>query len=64
MLVDACFKIIFRPTNVQAYSPLARGQKLDDPTLAAIAEKLGVTPVQIMVKYVWTLCAQLFGSCL
>jgi diketogulonate reductase-like aldo/keto reductase len=34
-----------------AYSPLARGQKLDDPTLAQIAENIGCTPAQVMIKW-------------
>ena len=34
-----------------AYSPLARGHKVDDPELAAIAEKLGCTPAQVAIKF-------------
>lgn len=30
----------------QAYSPLAKGQKLDDPTIVDIAQALGKTPAQ------------------
>lgn len=36
---------------VEAYSPLARGRKLDDPRLVALAEKYARTPAQIMLRY-------------
>ena len=34
-----------------AYSPLARGHKIDDPELGAIAERLGATPAQVAIKF-------------
>ena len=34
-----------------AYSPLARGQKVNDEKLALLSEKLGVTPAQIAIKW-------------
>ena len=34
-----------------AYSPLARGQKVDDAGLAEIAERLGCTPAQVAIKF-------------
>ncbi|KAK1765819.1 NADP-dependent oxidoreductase domain-containing protein [Phialemonium atrogriseum] len=36
---------------VQAYSPLARAGKMEDPTLVAVAEKYGKTPAQILIRY-------------
>ena len=35
----------------EAYSPLARGKKIDDPRLGKIAKKIGVTPAQIAIKW-------------
>ena len=37
--------------KVMAYSPLARGHKVDDPELVAIAEKLDCTPAQVAIKF-------------
>jgi len=37
--------------KVMAYSPLARGHKVDDPQLGMIAEKLGCTPAQVAIKF-------------
>ena len=37
--------------KVMAYSPLARGHKVDDPELGAIAERLGCTPAQVAIKF-------------
>ncbi len=36
---------------VEAYSPLAHGQGMDDATLGAIAQKHGKTPAQIMLRW-------------
>jgi diketogulonate reductase-like aldo/keto reductase len=36
---------------VEAYSPLAHGQGMDDPVLAKIAKKHGKTPAQIMLRW-------------
>ncbi|MFK4730633.1 aldo/keto reductase [Agromyces mediolanus] len=35
----------------EAWSPLARGRVLDDPTLAAIAAKHGRTPAQVVLRW-------------
>lgn len=37
--------------KVMAYSPLARGHKVDDPELAKIAQRLGCTPAQVAIKF-------------
>ena len=37
--------------KVMAYSPLARGHKVDDPQLGMIADKLGCTPAQVAIKF-------------
>jgi diketogulonate reductase-like aldo/keto reductase len=36
---------------LQAYTPLIRGQRFDDPKLVAIAAKYGKTPAQIMLRW-------------
>jgi diketogulonate reductase-like aldo/keto reductase len=36
---------------IQAYSPITRGKKLDNPLLISIAEKYGKTPAQILIKW-------------
>ncbi len=38
---------------VEAYSPLAKGKRLDDPRLAAIARDAGLTPAQALL--VWSI---------
>jgi len=35
----------------EAYSPLTRAQRFDDPTLVALAEKHGKTPAQILIRW-------------
>ena len=35
----------------EAYSPLARGKKLDDPVLQKIANKIGASPAQVAIKW-------------
>jgi diketogulonate reductase-like aldo/keto reductase len=35
----------------EAYSPLARGRGLDDPTITSVAERLGRTPAQVMLRW-------------
>ncbi len=47
-LLDYCLEqgIVF-----EAYSPLERGQGLDDPTITALAERLARTPAQIMLRW-------------
>jgi diketogulonate reductase-like aldo/keto reductase len=36
---------------LEAYSPLARGQGLHDPTITDLAERLGRTPAQVMLRW-------------
>ncbi|KAG7378974.1 hypothetical protein PHYPSEUDO_009262 [Phytophthora pseudosyringae] len=36
---------------LQAYSPLARAKKMDDPTLNEIAKDVGATPAQVLVAF-------------
>lgn len=36
---------------VEAYCPIVRNQKADDPTLNKVAEKHGVTPNQILIRW-------------
>lgn len=35
----------------EAYSPLTRGKRLDDPEIAALAKKYGKSPAQILIKW-------------
>jgi diketogulonate reductase-like aldo/keto reductase len=37
--------------KVMAYSPLARGHKLEDPDLINVADRLGCTPAQVAIKF-------------
>ena len=41
---------------LEAYSPLGTGRHLVDPTVAAIAERLGRTPAQVLLR--WCLAAR------
>jgi diketogulonate reductase-like aldo/keto reductase len=47
-LLDYCLrqKIVF-----EAYSPLERGRGLTHPTITALAERLGRTPAQVMLRW-------------
>jgi diketogulonate reductase-like aldo/keto reductase len=47
-LLDYCLEqgIVF-----EAYSPLERGRGLQDPTITAVAERLGRTPAQVMLRW-------------
>ena len=36
---------------IEAYTPLTRGKKLNDPTLLEYADKYGKTPAQILIKW-------------
>jgi diketogulonate reductase-like aldo/keto reductase len=47
-LVDLCEK---HGIKIEAYSPLARGNKLEDPTIGAIAAKYNRTPAQILLNW-------------
>ena len=38
-------------TVLEAYSPLTRGERLDDPTLAVVASKYSKTPAQILIRW-------------
>ncbi len=47
-LLDFCTqKNIF----IEAYTPLIRGKKFDEPKLLAIADKYGKTPAQILIRW-------------
>lgn len=48
-LVDYCRS---KGIVVEAYSPLSRGQRLQDPRLVAMAKKYGKTPAQIALRWV------------
>ncbi|ASP41758.1 aldo/keto reductase [Leptospira interrogans] len=37
--------------QLEAYSPLAHGQKIEDPTIAKIAQKYDKTPAQILIRW-------------
>ncbi|EMN11544.1 aldo/keto reductase [Leptospira borgpetersenii] len=37
--------------QLEAYSPLAHGQKVEDPKIAEIAKKYGKTPAQILIRW-------------
>ncbi|GMM56131.1 hypothetical protein DAKH74_027470 [Maudiozyma humilis] len=37
--------------EVEAYSPLTRGKKLNDPTIVKIAKKYGKEPAQILIRW-------------
>lgn len=36
---------------MQAYAPLARALKMDDPTIASLSKKYSVTPAQLMIRW-------------
>jgi diketogulonate reductase-like aldo/keto reductase len=40
-----------RGIAIEAYSPLGTGRHLDDPTVGAIAERLGRTPAQVLIRW-------------
>ena len=37
---------------VEAYSPLTKGEKLNDPTLIQIAETYNKSPAQVLIRWV------------
>src|SRR5262249_16658030 len=47
-LLEACEK---HSIAIEAYSPLGTGRHLDDPTVGAIAERLGRTPAQVLIRW-------------
>ena len=36
---------------VQAFSPLARGDRWDEPVVAELADKYGKSPAQLLIRY-------------
>ncbi len=47
-LLDECKR---QSIVLQAYSPLVRGQKMNDPKLVVLAEKYQKTPAQVMLRW-------------
>jgi diketogulonate reductase-like aldo/keto reductase len=47
-LVDFCTS---QNIKIEAYSPLTKGRKLDDPTLVKIASKYEKTPAQVLIRW-------------
>lgn len=47
-LLDYCAR---EGIAVEAYSPLERGRALTNPTIAAVAERMGRTPAQVMLRW-------------
>lgn len=47
-LLEACEE---RGIALEAYSPLGTGRHLDDPRVAAIAQRLGRTPAQVLIRW-------------
>jgi diketogulonate reductase-like aldo/keto reductase len=47
-LLEACEQ---RGVAIEAYSPLGTGRHLDDEVVAGIAERLGRTPAQVLVRW-------------
>jgi diketogulonate reductase-like aldo/keto reductase len=41
----------YKNIQLQAYTPLIRGKKFDDPKLVALANKYGKTPAQIILRW-------------
>jgi len=48
-LLEFCNK---KGIQLEAYSPLVRGQKMKDQRLVAIAKKYGKTPAQVLIRWV------------
>lgn len=47
-IVDWCDK---RNIAVEAYAPIVRGQRFDDPTVKALADKYKKTPAQVLLRW-------------
>jgi 2,5-diketo-D-gluconate reductase A len=47
-LLDACEE---RAIALEAYSPLTHGRDLEHPTIAGIAERVGRTPAQVLLRW-------------
>jgi len=49
--VDSVQRCAEEGIAVEAYSPLTKGRRLHDPTVGAIAEEVGRTPAQVLVRW-------------
>jgi 2,5-diketo-D-gluconate reductase A len=47
-LLDACAQ---RGVALEAYSPLGTGRQLGDPVVGAIADRLGQSPAQVLLRW-------------
>lgn len=47
-MLEACRE---RDIVIQAYSPLTRAQRLDDSRLRTVAERVGATPAQVLLRW-------------
>ena len=47
-LLEACTE---HGVAIEAYSPLGTGRHLDNPTVEEIAERLGRTPAQVLIRW-------------
>jgi diketogulonate reductase-like aldo/keto reductase len=47
-LLDYCTA---KGIRLQAYCPLTQGQRLDDPTVLAVAARCGRTPAQVLIRW-------------
>ena len=47
-LLDACEE---RGVAIEAYSPLGTGRHLDDPRVRAVADHVGRTPAQVLIRW-------------
>jgi diketogulonate reductase-like aldo/keto reductase len=47
-LLDFCRR---NKIQLEAYSPLVRGRRLDDPTIVSLAHEYGQTPAQILIRW-------------
>ncbi len=48
---DTCALCEEKGIVVEAYSPLTRGKRLGDPTLAAVAKRAGRSPAQVLLRW-------------
>jgi diketogulonate reductase-like aldo/keto reductase len=48
---ELCSFCVEKNILVEAYSPLTKGQKLNDPKLVAIAEKYQLSTAQLMIRW-------------
>jgi diketogulonate reductase-like aldo/keto reductase len=47
-LLEFCEK---NTIQLEAYSPLTRGKRLNHPTILAVAKKYGKTPAQVLIRW-------------